>query len=40
MKVVDNAKRRSDSGARNIVPNEVIQSPTMWMPMPSAITPA
>ena len=29
MNVVDSAKRRSDSGARNIVPNDVIQSPTM-----------
>jgi hypothetical protein len=39
MKVVDSATRASETGANTMVPNEAIQSPAMWMPRLSVMTP-
>jgi hypothetical protein len=39
MKVVPMPTRASESGANTIVPKDVIQSPAIWMPRPSAMTP-
>jgi hypothetical protein len=39
MKVVPMPTRASKRGQNTIVPNEVIQSPAMWMPRPIATTP-
>ena len=39
MNVVPMPKRASDTGAKIIVPNEVIRSPTICAPRPSAAMP-
>jgi len=39
MNVVESAKRCSETGHSMSVPNEVIQSPTIWMRMPPSATP-
>ena len=39
MNVVPIPTRMSEKGASTIVPNDVIQSPAMWMPRLIAMTP-